>query len=117
MSAAPHGLLSSIGSPEDLRDLTPDQLKELSGEIRSFLIEIVRQTGGPLGPNLGLIELPLAVHRIFDSPRDPIILDTGHQSYVHKILPGRRDQFPTLRQRHGLSGYRRPPASEPDWVG
>jgi 1-deoxy-D-xylulose-5-phosphate synthase len=116
MSAAPHGLLSSIGSPQDLRDLTPDQLNELSGEIRSFLIENVCQTGGHLGPNLGVIELTLAVHRIFDSPRDPIIFDTGHQSYVHKILTGRRDQFPTLRQRHGLSGYPSPTESEHDWV-
>jgi 1-deoxy-D-xylulose-5-phosphate synthase len=116
MSAAPHGLLSSIGSPRDLRDLTPDQLKELSGEIRSFLIENVCQTGGHLGPNLGVIELTLAMHRIFDSPRDPIIFDTGHQSYVHKILTGRRDQFPTLRQRHGLSGYPSPTESEHDWV-
>jgi 1-deoxy-D-xylulose-5-phosphate synthase len=116
MSVAPPGLLSSIGSPQDLRDLTPDQLKELSGEIRSFLIENVCQTGGHLGPNLGVIELTLAVHRIFDSPRDPIIFDTGHQSYVHKILTGRRDQFPTLRQRHGLSGYPSPTESEHDWV-
>ena len=105
MSAAPHGLLSSIGSPQDLRDLTADQLEELSGEIRSFLIETVCQTGGHLGPNLGVVELTLAVHRVFDSPQDPIIFDTGHQSYVHKILTGRQDQFGSLRQRHGLSGY------------
>jgi 1-deoxy-D-xylulose-5-phosphate synthase len=116
MSAAPYGLLSSIHSPQDLRDLTPDQLEELSLEIRSFLIEHVCQTGGHLGPNLGVIELTLAVHRIFDSPRDPIIFDTGHQGYVHKILTGRQDQFPTLRQRHGLSGYPSPTESEHDWV-
>jgi 1-deoxy-D-xylulose-5-phosphate synthase len=116
MSAAPHGLLSSIHSPQDLRDLTPDQLKELSLEIRAFLIENVCQTGGHLGPNLGVVELTLAVHRIFDSPRDPIIFDTGHQSYVHKILTGRQDQFPTLRHRHGLSGYPSPTESEHDWV-
>jgi 1-deoxy-D-xylulose-5-phosphate synthase len=116
MSAAPHGLLSSIHSPQDLRDLTPDQLNELSLEIRAFLIENVCQTGGHLGPNLGVVELTLAVHRIFDSPRDPIIFDTGHQSYVHKILTGRQDQFPTLRQRHGLSGYPSPTESEHDWV-
>ncbi len=116
MSAAPHGLLSSIRSPRDLRDLTPDQLTELSLEIRSFLIENVCQTGGHLGPNLGVIELTLAVHRIFDSPRDPIIFDTGHQSYVHKILTGRQDQFRTLRQRHGLSGYPSRDESEHDWV-
>jgi 1-deoxy-D-xylulose-5-phosphate synthase len=116
MSAAPYGLLSSIHSPQDLRDLTEDQLKELSEEIRSFLIEHVSQTGGHLGPNLGVIELTLAMHRVFESPRDPIIFDTGHQSYVHKILTGRQDQFPTLRQRHGLSGYPSPAESEHDWV-
>ena len=95
MSAARDGLLSSIRSPEDLRDLTPDQLRELSLEIRSFLIENVSQTGGHLGPNLGVIELTIAMHRVFHSPRDPIIFDTGHQSYVHKVLTGRQDQFPT----------------------
>jgi 1-deoxy-D-xylulose-5-phosphate synthase len=116
MSAAPYGLLSSIHSPQDLRDLTEDQLKELGEEIRSFLIEHVSQTGGHLGPNLGVIELTLAMHRVFESPRDPIIFDTGHQSYVHKILTGRQDQFPTLRQRHGLSGYPSPTESEHDWV-
>jgi 1-deoxy-D-xylulose-5-phosphate synthase len=116
MSAAPYGLLSSIHSPQDLRDLTENQLEELSLEIRSFLIEQISQTGGHLGPNLGVIELTLAVHRVFESPRDPIIFDTGHQSYVHKILTGRQDQFPTLRQRHGLSGYPSPAESEHDWV-
>jgi 1-deoxy-D-xylulose-5-phosphate synthase len=116
MSAASFGLLRSIHSPDDLRDLTEDQLKELSLEIRAFLIEHVCQTGGHLGPNLGIIELTLAVHRVFESPRDPIIFDTGHQSYVHKILTGRQDQFPTLRQRHGLSGYPSPTESEHDWV-
>jgi 1-deoxy-D-xylulose-5-phosphate synthase len=80
------------------------------------LIENVCQTGGHLGPNLGVIELTIAVHRVFDSPRDPIIFDTGHQSYVHKILTGRQDQFPRLRQRHGLSGYPSPAESEHDWV-
>jgi 1-deoxy-D-xylulose-5-phosphate synthase len=116
MSAAPNGLLSSIRSPQDLRDLTLDQLQDLSLEIRSFLIEQVCQTGGHLGPNLGVIELTLGVHRVFDSPRDPIVFDTGHQSYVHKILTGRQDQFRTLRQRHGLSGYPSQDESEHDWV-
>jgi len=116
MSAAPYGLLSSIQRPQDLRDLTEDQLKELSEEIRSFLIEHVCQTGGHLGPNLGVIEMTLAMHRVFESPRAPIIFDTGHQSYVHKILTGRQDQFSTLRQRHGLSGYPSPTESEHDWV-
>jgi 1-deoxy-D-xylulose-5-phosphate synthase len=113
---APYGLLSSIHSPQDLRELATDQLEELSLEIRSFLIERVCQTGGHLGPNLGVIELTLAMHRVFDSPRDPIVFDTGHQSYVHKILTGRQDQFPTLRQRHGLSGYPSPEESEHDWI-
>ena len=116
MPAAPYGLLSSIRSPQDLRDLTSDQLRDLSLEIRSFLIENVSQTGGHLGPNLGVVELTIAVHRAFDSPRDPIIFDTGHQSYVHKILTGRQDQFPTLRQRHGLAGYPSQTESEHDWV-
>jgi 1-deoxy-D-xylulose-5-phosphate synthase len=116
MPAAPYGLLSSIRSPQDLRDLTLDQLRDLSLEIRSFLIENVCQTGGHLGPNLGVIELTMAVHRVFDSPGDPIIFDTGHQSYVHKILTGRQDQFPTLRHRHGLSGYPSQAESEHDWV-
>jgi 1-deoxy-D-xylulose-5-phosphate synthase len=116
MSPAPYGLLSAIRSPRDVRDLTTDQLKELSQEIRSFLIEHVCQTGGHLGPNLGVIEPTLAVHRVFESPRDPIIFDTGHQSYVHKILTGRQDQFLTLRQRNGLSGYPSPEESEHDWV-
>jgi 1-deoxy-D-xylulose-5-phosphate synthase len=83
MSVAPYGLLSSIRSPHYLRNQTEDQLQELSLEIRSFLIEQVSQTGGHLGPNLGVIELTLALHRVFESPRDPIIFDTGHQSYVH----------------------------------
>jgi 1-deoxy-D-xylulose-5-phosphate synthase len=116
MSAAPYGLLSSIHSPQDLRNLTLDQLRELSLEIRAFLIENVSQTGGHLGPNLGVIELTIALHRIFDSPGDPIIFDTGHQSYVHKILTGRQEFFPTLRQRHGLSGYPSQTESEHDWV-
>jgi len=116
MSVAPYGLLSAIRSPQDLRDLTTDQLEELTLEIRSFLIEQVCQTGGHLGPNLGVIELTLAIHRVFDSPRDPIVFDTGHQSYVHKILTGRQDQFPNLRQRHGLSGYPSPEESAHDWV-
>ncbi len=116
MSAAPNGLLSSIHSPQDLRCLTLDQLQALSLEIRQFLIDQVCQTGGHLGPNLGVTELTLGVHRVFDSPRDPIIFDTGHQSYVHKILTGRQDQFRTLRQRHGLSGYPSQDESEHDWV-
>ena len=98
-------ILERISSPSDLKGLNQDELVELSDEIRKFLIEKVSRSGGHLGPNLGVVELTLAVHRVFDSPKDPIIFDTGHQSYVHKIVTGRRDGFDRLRQRNGLAGY------------
>ncbi|WP_342025151.1 1-deoxy-D-xylulose-5-phosphate synthase [Arthrobacter citreus] len=98
------GLLETIRDPRDLSKLTTEQLERLSGEIRSFLISNVAQTGGHLGPNLGVVELTVGIHRVFDSPRDSIVFDTGHQSYVHKILTGRQD-FSTLRQQGGMSGY------------
>jgi 1-deoxy-D-xylulose-5-phosphate synthase len=98
-------ILDRISSPADLKGLDHDQLTQLSGEIRKFLIEKVSRSGGHLGPNLGVVELTLAVHRVFDSPKDPIIFDTGHQSYVHKIVTGRREGFDRLRQRNGLAGY------------
>lgn len=88
-----------------LHDMSPAQLKELAADIRVFLIEKVSKTGGHLGPNLGVVELSIAVHRVFDSPKDIVLFDTGHQSYVHKILTGRADQFDLLRQRNGISGY------------
>ncbi|GAA1428532.1 1-deoxy-D-xylulose-5-phosphate synthase [Microlunatus lacustris] len=110
------GLLSTLHRPEDLRALAPEQLEQLSTEIRRFLIENVSQTGGHLGPNLGVVELTIAMHRVFDSPRDPFVFDTGHQSYVHKILTGRQELFPTLRQRGGLAGYPSRAESEHDWV-
>ncbi len=110
------GLLSTLHSPADLRAVPPEQLEQLSAEIRSFLIENVSQTGGHLGPNLGVVELTLALHRVFDSPQDPLVFDTGHQSYVHKILTGRQELFPTLRQKGGLSGYPSRAESEHDWV-
>ena len=116
MSRAPYRLLSTIESPEDLRDLSAEQLNRLAAEIRSFLIAEVSKTGGHLGPNLGVVELTIALHRVFDSPRDPIVFDTGHQSYVHKMLTGRQGLFPTLRQRHGLAGYPSRAESEHDWV-
>lgn len=97
-------LLSSISGPRDLDALSPEQLEQLAAEIRGFLVENVSRTGGHLGPNLGVVELTLAVHRVFDSPDDPIIFDTGHQSYVHKLLTGRQD-FSGLRSRGGLAGY------------
>lgn len=95
----------NIQSPEQLRGLSPAELDQLAGDIREFLIEKVSQTGGHLGPNLGVVELSIAVHRVFQSPRDVVLFDTGHQSYVHKILTGRADQFDLLRQRNGISGY------------
>jgi len=98
-------MLEAIKSPADLAGLSPEQLKLLSDEIRGFLIEKVSKTGGHLGPNLGVVELTIAIHRAFDSPKDVILFDTGHQSYVHKILTGRADSFDQLRQRGGISGY------------
>ncbi|MCY1159655.1 MAG: dxs, partial [Citricoccus sp.] len=98
------GLLETIRSPQDLSRLTPSQVRRLAEEVRTFLIANVSRTGGHLGPNLGVVELTLAIHRLFDSPRDAVIFDTGHQSYVHKLVTGRQD-FSTLRQQGGLSGY------------
>jgi 1-deoxy-D-xylulose-5-phosphate synthase len=97
-------LLAQIRSPGDVKTLTPEQVTDLAAEIRAFLIDTVSRTGGHLGPNLGAVELTLALHRVFDSPRDVIVWDTGHQAYVHKLLTGRQD-FSRLRQRGGLSGY------------
>jgi 1-deoxy-D-xylulose-5-phosphate synthase len=97
-------LLESIHGPRDLDALSADQLVELAAEIRTFLITEVSKTGGHLGPNLGVVELTMAVHRVFDSPHDAIVFDTGHQSYVHKLLTGRQD-FSHLRERGGLAGY------------
>ena len=109
------GILETIRNPQDLSKLSEAQLDQLAAEIREFLIGNVSQTGGHLGPNLGVVELTIAVHRIFDSPRDSIVFDTGHQSYVHKLLTGRQD-FSTLRQQGGLSGYPDRAESEHDIV-
>jgi len=98
-------LLEGIDSPADLRAVDPADLPELAGEIRAFLVDRVSRTGGHLGSNLGVVELTIALHRVFDSPRDILVWDTGHQAYVHKILTGRRDSFDLLRQEGGLSGY------------
>ena len=98
-------ILDGISTPLDLKNLTREQLDQLALEIRAFLVDRVARTGGHLGPNLGVVELSIALHRVFDSPRDVILWDTGHQAYVHKILTGRGPMFDTLRQRGGLSGY------------
>ncbi|MDO4908411.1 MAG: 1-deoxy-D-xylulose-5-phosphate synthase [Corynebacterium sp.] len=110
------GLLDRISSPESLRKLSVAQMEDLADEIREFLVAKVSKTGGHLGPNLGVVELSLAVHRVFQSPKDPIIWDTSHQSYVHKILTGRAEGFSQLRQKDGLSGYTSRAESEHDWT-
>ena len=98
-------MLDRVTTPAHLRALPSSELPALASEIRDFLIEHVARTGGHLGPNLGVVELTLAIHRVFDSPRDPIVWDTGHQSYVHKLLTGRAAEFTRLRKEAGLSGY------------
>ncbi len=108
-------LLSRVRTPADVRALSPAQLGALAQEIRTFLVDQVSRTGGHLGPNLGVVELTIALHRVFESPRDTLVFDTGHQSYVHKLLTGRRD-FAELRRRDGLSGYPSRSESEHDVV-
>ena len=110
------GVLARVQTPEDLRRLAPSEVKDLAGEIREFLVETVSATGGHLGPNLGVVELTLALHRTFTSPHDPIIFDTGHQAYVHKMITGRTGAFASLRKQGGLSGYPSRGESEHDWV-
>ena len=109
-------MLSQINSPADLAALSHEDLIELSAEIRGLLIEKVSKTGGHLGPNLGVVELTVAIHRVFESPKDVIVFDTGHQSYVHKMLTGRGGAFDTLRQRGGISGYPNRKESEHDVI-
>ena len=109
-------MIESIKSPRDLDALTLDQLNALSAEIRTFLVEKVSKTGGHLGPNLGVVELTIAIHRVFESPKDVVLFDTGHQSYVHKILTGRADKFDKLRQRGGIAGYPNRSESEHDVI-
>ncbi|AKK11257.1 1-deoxy-D-xylulose-5-phosphate synthase [Corynebacterium uterequi] len=109
-------ILDKVTSPADLKALGADDLDTLAAEIREFIVTKVAATGGHLGPNLGVVELTMALHRVFDSPADPIIFDTSHQSYVHKILTGRAAGFSTLRQEGGLSGYTSREESEHDWT-
>ena len=99
------GLLGSISGPQDLQGLDSAQLEQLASEIRDLLVSTCSPRGGHLGPNLGVVELTLAIHRVFDSPKDRVVFDTGHQAYVHKMLTGRAAQFDGLRQEGGLSGY------------
>jgi 1-deoxy-D-xylulose-5-phosphate synthase len=110
------GVLETVGGPRDLRGLTNQQLDDLALEIRDVLVKTVSRTGGHLGPNLGMVEITLAMHRVFDSPRDRMVYDTGHQTYVHKLLTGRAKVFDSLRQAGGLSGYPSQAESEHDIV-
>ncbi|KAA1376581.1 1-deoxy-D-xylulose-5-phosphate synthase [Aeromicrobium fastidiosum] len=109
-------ILANLSGPADLRAMDDAQLTELAAEIRELLIATVASNGGHLGPNLGVVELGIAIHRVFDSPSDRIVWDTGHQSYVHKMLTGRAGEFATLRREGGLSGYPSRAESEHDWV-
>lgn len=113
-SEAINVLFNHVNKPEDIKSMNIEQLEELAGEIRRFLIEKLSVTGGHLAPNLGVVELTLALHYLFESPKDKIIFDVGHQSYVHKILTGRKDRFDTLRKYKGLCGYIKRNESEHD---
>src|SRR5438876_5795795 len=109
-------ILDRIGTPADLRSLSEAELRTLAEEIRQFLVRTVSQTGGHLGPNLGVVELTLALHRVFDSPNDRILWDTGHQAYVHKLLTRPREGFARLRKLGGMSGYPNRSESEHDFI-
>jgi 1-deoxy-D-xylulose-5-phosphate synthase len=109
-------ILPSIETPADIRPLSYEELDQLAGEMRQFIIDAVSKTGGHLGSNLGVIELTLALHRVFESPKDILLFDTGHQTYAHKLLTGRRYGFKELRQRGGLSGYPSRAESDHDWI-
>ena len=114
---AENKFLDKINSPADVKKLSVPQLEQLAKEIRQLLISVISHTGGHLAPNLGVVELTLALHKVFNTPEDKIIFDVGHQSYIHKIITGRREQFPTLRQYGGLSGFPKRSESEHDAFG
>ena len=109
--------LSKIDSPADLKAVPADALPALAREIREYLAFRVRENGGHLSSNLGVVELTMAIHRVFDSPRDHVIFDVGHQSYVHKLLTGRKAEFDTLRRAGGISGFTKRDESEHDAFG
>lgn len=114
---AENNLLDKINSPADVKKLSDKQLKQLAAEIRQLLIKVISHTGGHLAPNLGVVELTLALHKVFTTPQDKLVFDVGHQAYIHKIITGRREQFPTLRQYGGLSGFPKRCESEHDAFG
>ena len=110
-------LLERINSPHDLKHLSEEELEQLSKEVRGFIISTLSKTGGHLASNLGTVELTVALHAVFDTPKDKIVWDVGHQAYAHKILTGRRTRFHTIRQYQGLSGFCKPDESEYDVFG
>src|SRR5215470_9595815 len=110
-------ILPRIESPADLKTLNLRQLEQLAAELRQYVVEVVSKTGGHLAPSLGAVELTIALHHCFDTPRDKIVWDVGHQAYGHKVLTGRRDSFPTIRQYKGLSGFVSPAESPYDAFG
>ena len=110
-------LLDTVDTPEDLRKLKPEDLRQLADELRSEMISAVGSTGGHLGSGLGVVELTVAIHYVFDTPTDKLVWDVGHQAYPHKILTGRRDRIRTLRQGGGLSGFTKRAESEYDPFG
>ncbi len=111
------GILQRVNHPSDLRALHKDELLELCREIREYTVESVQKTGGHISSSLGTVELSVALHRVFESPRDKIVWDTGHQAYVHKMLTGRRERFDSLRQFGGISGFLVRTESEHDQFG
>jgi 1-deoxy-D-xylulose-5-phosphate synthase len=115
MSSTP--ILDKVNNPQDLKALTPAELEQLAQDIRQFIIQVVAKNGGHLAPNLGVVELSIALYKTFDMPKDKLIWDVGHQSYIHKILSGRKDIFPTLRLYKGMSGFPKRVESEYDVFG
>src|SRR3989440_4824142 len=114
---APERLLDRIHSPADIKALREQELPQLAQEVRDELIRVLSQTGGHLGPNLGVVELTIALHRVFDTPRDRFVMDVSHQGYVHKIFTGRLDRFSTMRQYGGLNGFLLRTENEHDCYG
>src|SRR3989449_10037491 len=117
METAPARLLDGIRSPADVKALREQDLPRLAQEVRDELIKVLSQTGGHLGPNLGVVELTIALHRVFDTPRDRFVMDVSHQGYVHKMFTGRLDRFSTMRQYGGLNGFLLRTESEHDCYG
>src|SRR5436853_427568 len=117
MAGAPTRLLDGIRSPADIKALREQDLPQLAQEVRDELIKVLSQTGGHLGPNLGVVELTIALHRVFNTPRDRFVMDVSHQGYVHKMFTGRLDRFHTMRQYQGLNGFLLRTESEHDCYG